>query len=62
MHLILNHDATHKHSAVRVWLDGRPRLHLDAVAASSSWLDLVDRWLRELTEKALRRVAFHSMP
>ena len=39
-----------------------PRFHLHFTATSSSWLNVVERWFRELTDKALRRGAFHSAP
>ena len=44
------------------WLDKHPRFHLHFTPTSSSWLNLVERWFRELTDKALRRGAFHSVP
>ena len=62
IHLILDNYATHKHEDVRTWLDKHPRFHLHFTPTSSSWLNLVERWFRELTDKALRRGAFHSVP
>ena len=62
IHLILDNYATHKHEDVRVWLDKHPRFHLHFSPTSSSWLNLVEAWFRELTDKALRRRVFHSMP
>ncbi|MFC9769551.1 IS630 family transposase [Rhodococcus jostii] len=62
IHLILDNYATHKHEKVRAWLDKHPRFHLHFTPTSSSWLNLVERWFRELTDKALRRVVFHSVP
>ncbi len=62
MHLILDNYATHKHANVRAWLEKHPRFHLHFTPTSSSWLNLVERWFRELTDKALRRGAFHSVP
>ena len=38
------------------------RFHLHFTPTSSSWLNLIERWFRELTEKALRRGVFHSAP
>ena len=55
IHLILDNYATHKHEKVRAWLDKHPRFHLHFTPTSSSWLNLVERWFRELTDKALRR-------
>ena len=62
VHLILDNYATHKHPNVLAWLGKRPRFHLHFTPTSSSWLNLVERWFRELTEKALRREVFHSVP
>lgn len=62
VHLILDNYATHKHPNVQAWLAKHPRFHLHFTPTSSSWLNLVERWFRELTEKALRRGVFHSVP
>jgi transposase len=62
IHLICDNYATHKHQDVATWLDKHPRFHLHFTPTSSSWLNLAERWFRELTDKALRRGAFHSVP
>jgi transposase len=62
IHLILDNYASHKHHDVAAWLDNHPRFHLHFTPTSSSWLNLVERWFRELTDKALRRGLFHSVP
>ena len=62
VHLICDNYATHKHASVRAWLDKHPRFHLHFTPTSSSWLNLVERWFRELTDKVLRRGVFHSVP
>jgi transposase len=62
IHLILDNYATHKHEDVRKWLDKHPRFHLHFTPTSSSWLNLVERWFQELTDKALRRGLFHFVP
>src|SRR5450756_1224712 len=62
LHLILDNYQTHKHATVAAWLAKHPRFHLHFTPTSSSWLNLVERWFRELTEKALRRGVFHSVP
>jgi transposase len=62
VHLICDNYATHKHPSVRVWLAKHPRFHMHFTPTSSSWLNLVERWFRELTDKALRRGVFHSVP
>ena len=62
IHMILDNYATHKHPDVQAWLAKHPRFHLHFTPTSSSWLNLVERWFRELTDKALRRGVFHSVP
>ena len=62
VHLILDNYATHKHANVQRWLAKNPRFHLHFTPTSSSWLNLVERWFRDLTDKALRRGVFHSVP
>jgi transposase len=62
VHMILDNYATHKHPNVQAWLDKHPRFHLHFTPTSSSWLNLVERWFREITDKAIRRGVFHSVP
>ena len=62
VHLILDNYATHKHPDVQRWLGRHRRFHLHFTPTSSSWLNLVERWFRELTDKALRRGSFNSVP
>ena len=59
---ILDNYGTHTHPKVRRWLARRPRFHLHFTPTSASWLNLVERWFRELTEKQLRRGVFRSVP
>jgi transposase len=49
---------THKHDDVTEWLAQHPRFHIHYTPTSSSWLNLVERWFRELTQKRLRRGNF----
>ncbi len=62
VHLILDNYATHKHDDVTAWLAKHKRFHLHFTPTSSSWLNLVERWFREITDKAIRRGVFHSVP
>src|SRR5450756_1610910 len=55
VHMILDNYATHKHPAVKAWMAAHPGFHLHFTPTSSSWLNLVERWFRELTDKALPR-------
>jgi len=61
LHLILDNYQTHKHPNVQNWLDRHPRFHFHFIPTSSSWLNLVERWLGKLTDEAIRRGAFPSV-
>ena len=62
IHLILDNYGTHKHENVKRWLAKHSRFHLHFIPTSSSWLNMVERWFGKLTDKAIRRGAFHSVP
>jgi transposase len=62
IHLILDNYSTHKHENVQKWLVKHPRFHLHFTPTSSSWLNLIERWFGKLTDKAIRRGVFHSVP
>ena len=61
VHLILDNYQTHKTPAVKRWLLRHPRFHLHFTPTYSSWLNLVERWFAELTEKQLRRSSHTSI-
>jgi transposase len=61
LHLIVDNYGTHKHPRVRSWMKRHPRFHIHFTPTSSSWLNLVERWFRDLTEKRLRRGSFSSV-
>jgi len=61
VHLVLDNYGTHNHPNVRAWLVKHPRFHLHFTPTSSSWLNLVERWFRELTDRAIRRGVFPSV-
>jgi transposase len=52
LHLIVDNYGTHKH----------PRVHLHFIPTSSSWLNMVERWFREITDKRIRRGSFKNVP
>lgn len=62
VHLILDNYATHKHAKVKEWMTKHPRFHFHFTPTSASWLNQVERWFRDLTEKNLRRGIFRSVP
>ncbi|MEU4295556.1 IS630 family transposase [Kribbella sp. NPDC026596] len=61
LHLVLDNYATHKTPKVKEWLIRHPRFHLHFTPTSSSWLNLVERWFAELTNRKLRRSAHRSI-
>lgn len=61
LHLVLDNYATHKTPAVKNWLIRHPRFHLHFTPTSSSWMNLVERWFAELTNRKLRRSAHRSV-
>jgi transposase len=62
LHLIADNYATHKHPAVKQWLDKHPRFEMHFTPTSASWLNMVERFFRDLTSDRLRRGVFHSVP
>jgi len=61
IHLIADNYATHKHPKVQRWLKRRPRIHMHFTPTSSSWLNMVERFFRDLTTKRIRRGVFRSI-
>jgi transposase len=61
LHLVLDNYATHKTPAIKEWLLKHPRFQLHFTPTSSSWLNLVERWFAELTNRKLRRSAHRSV-
>lgn len=61
LHLIADNYATHKHPKVKRWLERHPRFHMHFTPTSSSWLNLIERWFRDLTQKRIRRGTFRSV-
>ena len=62
LHLVVDNYSTHKHARVKSWLKRHPRFHLHFIPTSSSWLNMVERWFREITDKRIRRGSFHNVP
>jgi transposase len=62
LHLIVDNYATHKHPKVKDWLAKHPRFHMHFTPTSASWLNLIERFFGQLTDKRIRRGTFHSVP
>jgi transposase len=62
LHLICDNYATHKHPTVRAWLAKHPRFHAHFTPTSASWLNMVERFFRDITTERLRRGVFRSLP
>jgi transposase len=61
IHVIIDNLATHKHPKVKLWLQKNPRVHFHFIPTSSSWLNLVDRFFSEPTQRQIRRLAVTSV-
>lgn len=62
LHLIADNYATHKHPAVQKWLATHPRFTMHFTPTSASWLNMVERFFRDITTERLRRGVFTSVP
>lgn len=61
VHIIADNYSTHKTTLIRKWFSKRPRFHLHFTPTYGSWINLVERWFAELTNKRIRRGAFRSV-
>lgn len=61
IHLIADNYQTHKHDRVKRWLKRHPRFHMHFTPTASSWLNLIERWFREITQKRIRRGSFRNV-
>ena len=62
LHLIADNYATHKHPAVQEWLAKHRRFNMHFTPTSASWLNIVERFFRDISENRLRRGVFTSVP
>jgi len=62
LHLICDNYATHKHPKVKEWLVKHPRIHVHFTPTSASWLNMVERFFRDITTERLRNGVFRSVP
>jgi transposase len=61
VHVIVDNYATHKHPNVKAWLDKHPRFQMHFTPTSASWVNLVERFFRDITEEQIRRGVFRSV-
>jgi len=62
LHVIADNYATHKHPKVLRWLRRHPRVQMHFTPTSASWLNMIERFLRDLSSQRIRRGVFHSVP
>ena len=62
LHIICDNYATHKHASVQKWLTKKKRIHVHFTPTSSSWLNMVERFFRDITDRRIRRGVFKSVP
>ena len=61
LHLIIDNYATHKHPKVQSWLKRHKRFHIHVIPTSSSWLNVIERWFRDITCNRIRNGVFRSV-
>src|SRR5215469_5797797 len=61
VHIIMDNYGTHKTPMIRKWFAKRPRFHVHFTPTYGSWINLVERWFAELTNKRIRRGVFRSV-
>jgi transposase len=62
LHLVVDNYATHSHPEVQAWLARHPRFVMHFTPTGASWLNMVERFFRDITEKRIRRDSFTSVP
>lgn len=61
LHLIVDNYATHKHPEVQQWLAKHPRFVMHFTPTSASWLNMVERFFRDISENRIKRDSFTSV-
>ncbi len=61
IHLICDNYATHKHPKVQAWAKRHPRFEFHFTPTSASWLNMVERFFRDLSDKAIKRGSFYNV-
>ena len=61
LHLIVDNYATHTHPDVQAWLAKHPRLVMHFTPTSASWLNMVERFFRDISERRIKRDSFTSV-
>jgi hypothetical protein len=61
IHIICDNYSTHKHVRVKAWLAKRSHIHIHFTPTSASWLNMMERFFRDLTDKCVRRGVFHHV-
>ena len=61
VHIVMDNYGTHKTAIIRNWFAKRPRFHAHFTPTYGSWINLVERWFAEITNKRIRRGAFRSV-
>jgi len=61
VHIVMDNYGTHKTALIRNWFAKRPRFHAHFTPTYGSWLNLVERWFAELTNKQIRRGTYRSV-
>jgi transposase len=62
IHIIADNYSPHKHANVKAWLKHHQRFHMHFTPTSASWLNMVERFFRDITQRRIRRGIFRSVP
>lgn len=61
IHLVVDNYGTHNTQAVQKWRKKHPRFYFHFTPTSSSWMNMIERWFRDITQNRIRRGVFHSV-
>lgn len=61
IHIVCDNYATHKHPRVQRWIAKRKRFHVHFTPTSASWLNMIERFFRDLTDNRIRRGVFRDL-
>lgn len=62
LHLVCDNYATHKHLKVKEWVGKQPRVHVYFTPTSASWLNMVERFFRSISDDRWSTVSFVVFP
>ena len=61
LHLIADNYSAHNHADVKKWLTKHPRFVMHFTPTSASWLNMVERFFRDISQNRIKRESFASV-